>query len=104
MNKSNLTRLASVLAGLMALGVTASTYAATTGAPFKVLTFLAIQHAYAEGLREIDFLGDAEPWKLEWTDSSRPHDWLFVFANTVRARLLHSLKFQVVPELKRWRA
>jgi CelD/BcsL family acetyltransferase involved in cellulose biosynthesis len=73
-------------------------------APFKLLMYFAIQRAYAEGLREIDFLGDAEPWKLEWTDSSRPHDWLFVFANTVRARLLHSLKFQVVAELKRWRA
>jgi len=76
----------------------------STCAPFKVLTYLAIQHAYAEGLREIDFLGDAEAWKREWTDTSRPHDWLFVFAVTMRARLLHSLKFQVAPELKRWRA
>ena len=75
----------------------------STCAPFKVLTYLAIQHAYAEGLREIDFLGDTEAWKLEWTDTSRPHDWLFVFAGTMRARLLHSLKFQVAPELKRWR-
>jgi len=73
-------------------------------APFKLLTYHAIQHGYAEGLREIDFLGDAEPWKLEWTDTSRSHDWLFVFANTVRGRLLHSVKFQVLPELKRWRA
>ena len=75
----------------------------STCAPFKVLTYLAIRHAYAEGLREIDFLGDTETWKLEWTDTSRPHDWLFVFAGTMRARLLHSLKFQVAPELKRWR-
>ena len=73
-------------------------------APFKLLTYFAIQRAYAEGLREVDFLGDAEPWKLEWTDTSRPHDWLFVFADTMRARLLHSVKFQVAPELKRWRA
>ena len=73
-------------------------------APFKLLTYLAIQHAYAEGLREIDFLGDTEAWKLEWTDTNRPHDWLFVFVDTMRARLLHSLKFQVAPELKRWRA
>ena len=75
-----------------------------TCAPFKLLTYLAIQRAYAEGLREVDFLGNTEPWKLEWTNTSRPHDWLFVFADTMRARLLHSLKFQVVPELKRWRA
>ncbi len=72
--------------------------------PFKLLTFLAVQSAYAEGLREVDFLGDAEPWKLEWTSTSRAHEWLFVFAGTRRARLLHSLKFHVAPELKRWRA
>lgn len=75
-----------------------------TGAPFKILTYFATQHAYAEGLIELDFLGDSEPWKLEWTDAARGHDWLFVFANTVRGRLLHSIKFQWVPELKRWRA
>jgi len=73
-------------------------------APFKLLTYFAIERAFAEGLREIDFLGDAEPWKLEWTSSSRVHEWLYAFPNTIRARLLHSLKFQVVPELKRWRA
>ncbi len=75
-----------------------------TGAPFKILTYFAIREAYARGLTEVDFLGDAEPWKLEWTSTSRGHDWLFVFADTMRARLLHSVKFQWVPELKRWRA
>ena len=72
--------------------------------PFKLLTYFAIQHAYARGLREVDFLGDSEPWKLEWTTTARSHDWLFVFSDTRRARLLHSIKFQWVPELKRWRA
>jgi len=75
-----------------------------TCSPFKLLTWFAIQAAYVEGLSEVDFLGDAEPWKLEWTDTSRPHDWLFVFSGSVRARLLHSVKFQMVPELKKWRA
>ena len=73
-------------------------------APFKLLTYFAVERAFAERLREVDFLGDAEPWKLEWTSTSRVHEWLYVFPNTMRARLLHSLKFQVVPELKRWRA
>jgi CelD/BcsL family acetyltransferase involved in cellulose biosynthesis len=75
-----------------------------TCSPFKLLTQFAIQAAYAEGLTEVDFLGDAEPWKLEWTETSRRHDWLFIFSQSRRARLLHSLKFQVVPELKKWRA
>jgi CelD/BcsL family acetyltransferase involved in cellulose biosynthesis len=74
-----------------------------TGAPFKILTSLAIQDACTCGLSEVDFLGDAEPWKLEWTSTSRGHDWLYVFSDSMRARLLHSIKFQWLPELKRWR-
>lgn len=73
-------------------------------APFKLLTYFAIREAYAMGLDELDFLGDSEPWKREWTSAARGHDWLFVFADTVRARLLHSLKFQWGTELKRWRS
>jgi CelD/BcsL family acetyltransferase involved in cellulose biosynthesis len=76
-----------------------------TCSPFKLLTYFAIQDAYGAGLDEVDFLGDEEPWKLEWTQTTRPHDWLFVFSGSVRARLLHSIKFQMVPEWKRrWRA
>ena len=75
-----------------------------TCSPFKLLTYFAIQAAYAEGLTEIDFLGDAEPWKLEWTHASRAHDWLYVFSLSRRAQLLHWMKFQMVPELKKWRA
>jgi CelD/BcsL family acetyltransferase involved in cellulose biosynthesis len=69
--------------------------------PFKMLTYFALQHAFEQGYSEFDFLGDSEPWKLEWTSMTRPHDWLFVFAGTPRGRLLHPLKFQVVPALRR---
>ena len=73
--------------------------------PFKLLTYFAAQDAYARGLREIDFLGDAESWKQEWTSAARGHDWLFVFSRSRRARLLHSIKFQMAPEIrKKWRA
>ena len=73
--------------------------------PFKLLTYFAAQEAYARGLREIDFLGDTEPWKQEWTPTARGHDWLFIFSNSRRARLLHSIKFQMAPEIKKkWRA
>ena len=75
-----------------------------TCSPFKLLTYFAIQHAYSHGLSEVDFLGDSEPWKLEWTTTARSHDWLFVYADNCRARILHSIKFQWVPELKQWRA
>ena len=75
-----------------------------TCSPFKLLTYFAAQEGYARGLREIDFLGDTEPWKQEWTEAARGHDWLFIFSNTRRARLLHSIKFQMAPEIKKWRA
>jgi CelD/BcsL family acetyltransferase involved in cellulose biosynthesis len=69
--------------------------------PFKLLTYFAVKHACEQGYRELDFLGDTEPWKLDWTSTTRPHDWLFVFSGTPRGRLLHPLKFQVVPALRR---
>ena len=71
-------------------------------APFKLLTYFTIREGFSEGLREVDFLGDAEPWKLEWTSTIRPHDWLFVFGNTTRARLVHTLKYRMAPTVKRW--
>jgi hypothetical protein len=75
-----------------------------TCSPFKLLTYFAAQEGYARGLREIDFLGDTEPWKQEWTSTTRGHDWLFIFSNSKRARLLHSIKFQMAPEIKKtWR-
>jgi CelD/BcsL family acetyltransferase involved in cellulose biosynthesis len=76
-----------------------------TSSPFKLLTYFAAQEAYARGLCEVDFLGDTEPWKQEWTAAARGHDWLFIFSHTRRARLLHSIKFQMAPEIKKkWRA
>jgi CelD/BcsL family acetyltransferase involved in cellulose biosynthesis len=71
-----------------------------TCSPFKVLTYFAIRHAYERGLVEVDFLGDSEPWKREWTATARPHDWLFVFANSSRAQLVYPLKFQVIPAFR----
>jgi len=72
-----------------------------TCSPFKVLTSFATEQAYQHGLAEVDFLGDTEPWKLEWTSAVRPHDWLYVFSNTARARLVYPLKFRVIPTLHR---
>ena len=71
-------------------------------APFKLLTYFTIRDGFSEGLREVDFLGDAEPWKLEWTSTTRPHDWLFVFGHTMRARLVHTLKCRMAPAMRQW--
>jgi CelD/BcsL family acetyltransferase involved in cellulose biosynthesis len=71
-----------------------------TCSPFKVLTYLATQQAFAEGFEAVDFLGDSEPWKLEWTPRVTSHDWLFVFSNTTRARVVYPLKFHVIPTVR----
>jgi CelD/BcsL family acetyltransferase involved in cellulose biosynthesis len=72
-----------------------------TCSPFKLLMHFIVRYAFAAGANEIDLLGDSEPWKEEWTEASRPHNWLFVFSDSNRARLLYPLKFQLVPAVKR---
>ena len=72
-----------------------------TCSPFKLLMHFIVRYAYAEGLEELDLLGDCEPWKEEWTETTRPHDWLFVFSDSSRAKFLYPLKFHVVPAVKR---
>ena len=34
-----------------------------TCSPFKVLTYLAVRDSFVHGLREVEFLGDTEPWR-----------------------------------------
>ncbi len=68
--------------------------------PCNLLIHLAIQSAFARGLREYDFLGDAEPWKREWTAHERSHHWLFAFRPSVRTRVLHLMKFHLAPRLR----
>jgi CelD/BcsL family acetyltransferase involved in cellulose biosynthesis len=70
--------------------------------PYQALCYLVLQDTCARGLLEYDFLGARDDWKLHWTRTVRDHDWLFVFGDSVRARLLHAAKFIVAPRLKGW--
>lgn len=69
--------------------------------PSHLLCWLALQEAFSQGLREYDFLGVADEWKLEWTRHTRAHYWLFVFRNTLPSRLLHWVKFRALPWVKK---
>jgi len=70
--------------------------------PSNLLLFMLLQDLFArDDVREYDFLGESADWKLQWTKLSRPHYWLFVFSNTFKGRLLHFIKSQLVPFLKR---
>ena len=73
-------------------------------APSLLLCELMLRDAWKRGLAEVDFLGDSERWKLEWARETRPHSWVFVFPNRPPLRLLHRLKFSVLPRLQKYAA
>jgi len=70
--------------------------------PGSNLLNLILQEACANGYKEYDFLGADDQWKFDWTKESRAHQWLFLFANRWRPRLLHRLKFSVFSRLKQY--
>jgi hypothetical protein len=69
--------------------------------PSNLLLFMVLQDALEGDAREYDFLGDSADWKSSWTKHARPHYWLFVFSCTFKGYLLHFIKSQLVPLLKR---
>ena len=68
--------------------------------PGQVLTERLLREAWEKKWEEVDFLGDDERWKLSWATDRRPHSWLFVFPNRIKSRLLHSMKFRVIPGIR----
>jgi hypothetical protein len=73
--------------------------------PYNILCYLVFRDACERGLAEYEFLGVDDSWKLNWTKTTKPHCWLYVFRNAPRPRLLHWLKFQLAPRIKqRWPA
>ena len=70
-------------------------------APSLLLCEMMLKDAWKQNLAEVDFLGDSERWKLDWAGHTRSHSWLFVFPNRPRLRLLHRLKFTLIPKLNR---
>lgn len=69
--------------------------------PYNLLTGLILEEACRRGLSEYDFLGGNDEWKMHWTDKVRSHEWLYVFPGRLKARVLHGVKFGVVPRLAR---
>jgi CelD/BcsL family acetyltransferase involved in cellulose biosynthesis len=71
--------------------------------PGKLLDYMILREAFERGLSEVDFLGEEDRWKLDWTSAQRSHYWLYVFPNVLPMRLLHDAKFRLVPRLKQQR-
>jgi CelD/BcsL family acetyltransferase involved in cellulose biosynthesis len=71
--------------------------------PSNLLLCKVLEGAFEEGLSEYDLLGANVEWKRSWTNQARPYYWLFVFAPGFKGRLLHLVKFRLLPLLDRGR-
>jgi CelD/BcsL family acetyltransferase involved in cellulose biosynthesis len=69
--------------------------------PGNMLLNLILRQACMEGVEQYDFLGTDDEWKFEWTSEKLEHRWLFLFKDRLSMRLLHYLKFSIVPALKK---
>jgi CelD/BcsL family acetyltransferase involved in cellulose biosynthesis len=68
--------------------------------PGSQLTARIIEDAFGRGLTEIDFLGAADAWKLDWTKHARQHYWAFIYPGDLRGSLAYHAKFRLAPWLK----
>ncbi len=71
--------------------------------PGAQLTAMTVRDAFERNLIEVDFLGDADPWKLDWTTSVRQNSWLYAFQPSFLGHLLYFAKFRFLPWLRRTR-
>jgi CelD/BcsL family acetyltransferase involved in cellulose biosynthesis len=55
-------------------------------APGQLLLHACVRHAFATGLRRVEFHGAAEPYKLAWTDAVRERVALHAFASFAGGR------------------
>ncbi len=68
--------------------------------PGHLLCHKILDEAWRLKFDEVDFLGNSERWKLNWSKDLRRHTWLFAFPKRMKPRLLHYLKFHLVPRLR----
>jgi len=75
-----------------------------TCSPYSQLLVRVLQDCFDRGVKEFDFLGQDDEWKLDWATRTRPHEWLYVMPDSPRMRLLRFTKFRLVPRLRRHHA
>lgn len=71
--------------------------------PGHLLCHKILDEAWRLRFDEVDFLGNAERWKLNWSKDLRRHTWLFAFPKRPKPWLLHQLKFRLIPRIRRSR-
>lgn len=70
-------------------------------APGVLLLARLLQRAFELGRQECDLLGDADPYKLRWTQHLRQHIRLVAYGRSARARAAYVGRFIVRPRLAR---
>jgi CelD/BcsL family acetyltransferase involved in cellulose biosynthesis len=68
--------------------------------PGQLLMDRVITDCRERGLVELDFLGMAMPWKLDWTKKLRRHQFCYVFRNSAFGSALRAAKFELAPIAK----
>ena len=71
--------------------------------PQNLLCSLVIEDAFSRHLLSYEFLGAREEWKMEWAPETRRLERLVLIRDSPRGRLLHLLKFRLLPRLRRER-
>lgn len=74
------------------------------GSPGQVLKRYVVEDAIRRGAREYDMLGVAEPYKLKWTDLTRPRYKWAIFNRHPYARFLHAMQTKVWEPIRARRA
>ncbi|MGI8886677.1 MAG: GNAT family N-acetyltransferase [Gaiellaceae bacterium] len=69
--------------------------------PSGLLRYQLLKRAFADGLRRYEFLGDADPWKLEWTANCHERSVVRTFAPSLRGLLAWSVHAHVLPRARR---
>jgi len=72
-------------------------------APGHLLVHTVLLDGAERGLREFDFAGVDEEWKLFWQPELLTHHTHYLFRPGLYGRALHAAKFRVSPALKRLR-
>jgi CelD/BcsL family acetyltransferase involved in cellulose biosynthesis len=68
--------------------------------PGHLLCHKILDEAWRLKFDEVDFLGNRERWKLNWSRDLRRHSWLFAFTKRPKSRLLYYLKVNLIPRIK----
>lgn len=72
--------------------------------PSTYLDICILNNAFESQYTEHDWLGECEPYKARWTDTTRRYDSMLMFSTTLRGRAARFMMRRVVPIIKKMRS